>query len=151
MSLYASEIAKYFLGKTIDDDEENGISHLKLQKLLYYAQGFYLAIYDKPLFPEIIEAWAHGPVVTTLYQDYKEYGSAPIPCPSEIDYSIYSEETKELLDDIYNVFGQYSGWKLRDMTHQEPPWRETERGFTISHEILKKYFKTQLVDNEEEN
>lgn len=31
------------------------ISNLKLQKLLYYSQGFHLAIFNKPLFFEPIE------------------------------------------------------------------------------------------------
>ena len=60
------DIAKYFLAQA---DEEIGdlISNLKLQKLVYYAQGFYLALHDEALFPEDIEAWTHGPVVPVLY------------------------------------------------------------------------------------
>ncbi|OQY42717.1 MAG: hypothetical protein B6240_13665 [Desulfobacteraceae bacterium 4572_87] len=55
-------------------DEEAGdlISNLKLQKLVYYAQGFYLALYDEPLFNEPIEAWTHGPVIRELYRSYNE-------------------------------------------------------------------------------
>ena len=142
------DIAKYFLVQTKDDDE-NYISHLKLQKLVYYAQGFHLAIYDTPLFPEPIEAWTHGPVVDGLYQEYKEYNSKPIPCPEDIDPLIYDSQTKDLLDDIYKVFGQYSGWKLREMTHREPPWKNTLPRGIITHDALKSYFKTQIVDDEQ--
>ena len=74
----AIEVARYFLSLT-DEDAGELISNLKLQKLLYYAQGFHLVIYGEPLFPETIEAWAHGPVVTSVYHQYKEYGSEPIP------------------------------------------------------------------------
>lgn len=61
--LTANDIAKYFLA--LSNNEESGelISNLKLQKLLHYAQGFYLALYDQPLFHEPIEAWAHGAVI----------------------------------------------------------------------------------------
>ena len=45
----AEDIAKYFLAKGMESDG-NDLSNLKLQKLLYYAQGFHLALFDRPLF-----------------------------------------------------------------------------------------------------
>ncbi len=60
--LSCDDAAKYFLAQT-SEDAGDLISNLKLQKLLYYAQGFHLALYDEPLFPEAIEAWTHGPVL----------------------------------------------------------------------------------------
>ncbi|MGA8142178.1 MAG: type II toxin-antitoxin system antitoxin SocA domain-containing protein, partial [Desulfobaccales bacterium] len=72
------DVAKYFLSLT---DEESGelISNLKLQKLVYYAQGFHLVFYDTPLFSERIEAWTYGPVVPDLYHEYKSHGPCSIP------------------------------------------------------------------------
>ena len=55
------DVAQYFLAKS-DEDAGDLMSNLKLQKLVYYAQGFALALFDKPLFSERIEAWIHGPV-----------------------------------------------------------------------------------------
>ncbi|MFK5281891.1 Panacea domain-containing protein, partial [Lacticaseibacillus paracasei] len=65
----AMNAARYFLSK--QDQEEPDISNLKLLKLLYYAQGTCLALLDRPLFSETIEAWRHGPVVPSVYQAFK--------------------------------------------------------------------------------
>lgn len=138
------DAAKYFLAQA---SEEAGdlISNLKLQKLVYYAQGFHLALYDEPLFPEAIEAWTHGPVVPDLYHHYKKYGAGAIPRPEDIDFSIYDEETKSLLDEVYSVFGQFAAWKLGNMTHEEAPWKlAAQNSGKITHQSLKEYFKTQL-------
>ena len=139
------DIAKYFL-TNVNEDYGDNISNLKLQKLVYYAQGFYLALYDKPLFREQIKAWTHGPVVPALYKKYKDFGAGAIPIPQDMDFSIYDEQTKELLDDIFNVFGQFSAWKLRNMTHTEPPWKNVSTCVNniISHKSMKEYFKTRV-------
>src|SRR5437016_8859052 len=54
------------------------ISNLKLQKLLYYAQAWYLALHNEPLFPESIEAWVHGPAVPPVYGKFKGWAWQPI-------------------------------------------------------------------------
>jgi len=140
------DVAKYFL--TLNDEEVGElISNLKLQKLVYYAQGFHLAIMDEPLFADTIEAWAHGPVVPSLYHEYKGYGSQAIPAPVTFDADIMTEETRELLDEVYNVFGQFSAWKLRNMTHEEPPWIESSKmAGAISQNSMKNYFKTLVSE-----
>jgi uncharacterized phage-associated protein len=137
-------IADYFL-TLCDEDAGDLISNLKMQKLLYYAQGFHLAMFNEPLFHEPIYAWTHGPVVAEAYARFKQYGSGPIPRPTEIDHSAIDVEKWEFLDEVYNVFGQYSAWKLRNMTHDEPPWKNTPSMGVISHESLAEYFKTQTV------
>ena len=142
----ASNVAKYILSLS-DPDEGDIISPLKLQKLLYYAQGFSLAIYDRAIFSEDVMAWNHGPVVREVYREYRDYGSAHIPPPEDYDpEDILSTEEQELLNDVYTAYGQYSAWRLSAMTHEEPPWRDTERDFTISHDKLKEYFKTRIED-----
>ena len=146
--LTANDIANYFLSLP-DDDAGDSISNLKLQKLCYYAQGFHLAMYDKPLFDDDIEAWQHGPVVESLYHKYKGCGSGAIPPAEKLDLALYSKEIKELLNEIYQVYGQFSAWKLRELTHAEPPWKEAyDKGAaTISHKSMKSYFST-LVSND---
>ncbi|WP_353932474.1 type II toxin-antitoxin system antitoxin SocA domain-containing protein [Okeanomitos corallinicola TIOX110] len=146
--LNCHDVAKYFLSRA-DEDAGDLISNLKLQKLLYYAQGFHLALYNEPLFPELVEAWIHGPVVPEVYHEYKNFGSNAIPIPEDIDFSIYDEKTVDLLDEVYSVYGQFSAWKLRNMTHNEEPWKDTDVSGVITHECLKKYFKTQLLDEDE--
>lgn len=142
----AQTVANYFLYKDNLEDESAGISNLKLQKLVYYAQGFHLAVFDKPLFKERVSAWAHGPVVPDLYHEYKEYGSNPIPFDEDFDPTDYFDDGQlELLEEVFNVFGQFTAWKLRDMTHEEKPWlAHEETGTRIPRKELKAYFKTRI-------
>lgn len=142
--LTCHDVARFILTQS-DEGAGDLISNLKLQKLVYYAQGFHLAINDTPLFQEAIEAWTHGPVVPELYHIYKEYGAGAIPTPTDVDFSKYSQDEKDFLSEIYSVFGQFSAWKLRNMTHEEPPWRDASASAgLISHAALKSYFLTQI-------
>ncbi len=144
--LTVHDVARYFLS-LVDEEAGDAITNMKLQKLVYYAQGFSLALQDEPLFPEEIEAWPHGPVVPALYHAYKAHGSGCLPLPDDVDFSRYTPETRELLDEVYRVYGQFSAWKLRNMTHEEAPWiHARENGGVISHEDMSQFFKTQLVD-----
>jgi len=147
--LTANNVARYFLSLA-DDDAGDLISNFKLQKLVYYAQGFHLAIYNEPLFGEDIEAWTHGPVVPDLYHLYKCHGFGAIPKPTDIDFDIYSDEVTELLDEVYDVFGQFSAWKLRNMTHEEPPWEKSKKhAGIISKSSMKEYFKTLVIGEDD--
>ena len=131
-----------WLDKINDGD---GVSNLKLQKLTYYANGFYSAIHDKPLFEDKISAWAHGPVVENLYHEYKQYGSERIPTPENNPFHKIDKEEAELVKEVFDVFGQYSAWKLRNMTHEETPWIEHEADAgVIPNDDMKEYFKTRL-------
>ena len=137
-------VANYFLTQQ-DDDAGDYISNLKLQKLMYYAQGFYLALHGEPLFAESIEAWKHGPVIPGLYHKYKEYGSDFIPADPDFEIDSIPKKVRDHLDEVYSVFGQFSAWKLRNMTHGEAPWINNERFSTvISHKEMEEYFKTLL-------
>jgi len=142
------DVADYFLS-LVDEETGDSISNLKLQKLVYYAQGFSLAIYDRLLFKDTIEAWALGPVIPKLYRKYKDYSANSIPVPTELDMSKFDEDTTNLLNEVYAVFGQYSAWKLSQMTHREPPWVNAtgKPDNTITHESLKAYFETQVEEN----
>ena len=128
-----------------DDDASNAISPMKLQKLLYYAQGFALATLNKPLFNEDFEAWDYGPVIPLIYQKYKEYGNKAIPHVDLPSFDAYTKEEKELLDNIYDAFGQYSAWALSELTHATPPWKNTPRNGIITKESMRAFFATQVV------
>jgi uncharacterized phage-associated protein len=138
------DIAKSFL--LLDDKNEGeGLTNLKLQKLIYYAQGFHLAIFDKPLFDKEIEAWRHGPVVPELYQAYKASAKDCLPLPDDFSLEQLSKDEFELVEEVYRVFGQYAAWKLREMIYEEPPWKthEFEMGVIYKSELTD-YFKTRL-------
>jgi uncharacterized phage-associated protein len=119
----AEEIARYFLAKT-DAGVGDLISNLKLQKLCYYSQGIGLVARHQPIFEEPLEAWLHGPVVPVLYRQYKENGSNAIPPITDLDIGAYDAADRMVFDDVYEYYGQYSAWRLRRTTHEEPPWRE---------------------------
>lgn len=144
----ALQVAKWFLAHnkiTSVDKGDEFISNLKLQKLLYYAQGCFLAITDKPLFQDEILAWKHGPVVADVYYKYSSNGSNGIVFDEDFDFSEFSDEENEILTEVYDVFGQYSAWKLRDMTHEETPWLETRQNSAISQDSIKAYFKEKYI------
>lgn len=145
----ALEVASWFLNyndEKMYSDGADYISNLKLQKLLYYAQGTFLAITDSPLFEDAIEAWMHGPVVPSVYHAYKNNGDHGIEPPDNFDPSIFSNEETELLTEVYDEFGQYSAWKLRNMTHEETPWKATPQGSIIPTALIKDYFKEHYVE-----
>lgn len=145
----AIDIAKWFINynlklRDIDNEDTDNITNLKLQKLLYYAQGSMLALKDKLLFNDDIVAWSHGPVVREVYDEFKNNGSNGID--EYFENISVDNETEQVLVQVYNIFGQYSAWGLRNMTHQETPWLETNRNDVISIEKIKKYFKENYVE-----
>lgn len=144
----AETIAKAILSLS-NPSEGEVITNLKLQKLLYYVQGFHLAGFNSPLFNEKIYAWQYGPVVKEVYFKYKENGSLGIEPPKE-DIKIIelfdAEDAYELFMDVLNVYGQFSAIGLMNLTHQEPPWRNTKIDEEISHNKLKEYFLTRIED-----
>lgn len=113
--------------------------------MLYYAQGCVVAITGEPLFEDKIEAWEHGPVVLSIYHKYKRYGSSGIPYDEAFDDSLLDSLMASILEQVYQEFGQYSAWKLRNMTHEETPWKETPKNGEISIQSILKYFKKNYV------
>jgi uncharacterized phage-associated protein len=144
----ASDIAKAIL-RMVEPEYGDIISNLKLQKLLYYMQGFHLAIFNKPLFQEDVVAWSYGPVVREVYQEYKQYGNGAIPQP-ENDFDIrLNQEQIDMMIDVFNVYGQCSALKLMHLTHEELPWKNTPLNHVIGHDLMRSYFLTQLNDEGE--
>lgn len=140
----ARVVAQWFLAWTQLEDEA-ALSNLKLQKLLYYAQGHYMASHDgKALFSDEIQAWAHGPVVPAVYHQYKQFGSGPIGVASDFDFDLIDDDAGSLLTAVWDAFGSRTAWKLREMTHQESPWVSAfdpeGRGATISRVSMIQYF-----------
>jgi uncharacterized phage-associated protein len=150
MAHRASDIAKIIL-RLVDPEYGDIISNLKLQKLLYYMQGFHLAMFNEPLFNEEVVAWTYGPVVREVYQEYKKYGTGAIPQP-ENDFELnLTDKQRDLIIDVFNVYGQLSALKLMNLTHEELPWKSTPVNHVITHKLMRTYFLTQLVENGEEN
>lgn len=116
--------------------------------MLYYAQGFHLALFNKPLFSNNLVVWQCGPVVPDVYRIYnKKCGSNSISQPDDFNIDQYSQEVQELLDEVYEIYGQYTASTLKQFTIEEPPWKETNLNEEISLDLMKAYFKTQLLEN----
>ena len=144
----AMQVACWFLVRNreaITERDAELISNMKLQKLLYYAQGAYMAIMGGLLFDDPILAWTHGPVVGNVYHRFKVFGSNGIDV-DDLDYPEFDAETEGILAQVYDVFGQYSAWKLREMTHEETPWKSTEQGKAIDQDTIKRYFLENYID-----
>jgi uncharacterized phage-associated protein len=144
------DVAWYFVQKGSGDAS---ITQLKLQKLCYYAQGFHLAVFGKPLFPESIEAWDYGPVVNELRRIHCHRGAETIyPDESAFGDAVTDYTVKVFLDNIWREFGHYSAGRLVDMTHSEDPWLEAYQqgcNIKISEKTMHNYFiprKGQLID-----
>jgi uncharacterized phage-associated protein len=142
-------IAGFILQTGKANDDEGGydlITNMKMQKLVYYCQGFYLAFYNTPLFPDPIEAWDHGPVCPALYRELRMHGSNPIPYDDEDYFETLNKEERDTVLLVYGYYGQFSAWRLREMTHHEPPWMNTPLSHTITHDELRNYFITRVKE-----
>ena len=144
----AMTIAKWFVAWA--DANEAELSNLKLQKLLYYAQGLHLAANGEPLFPEAIQAWSHGPVVPVVYHAFKKFQSQDVELSEDDDFefSVVDDETTDFLIGVWNTYGGLAAWKLRDLTHEEPPWKENfkedVRNVEIPVESMKQFFASRI-------
>lgn len=129
----ARVIAEWFVQRAARDVNKGGdfLTQLKLQKLLYYAQGFYMAFNDgKKLFKDSIIHMQYGPVVKSLIPILKNYSNNPI---STLNFEIpdLDEYTLGILNLVYDKLGQYSAYKLVELTHAEGPWKNTTQGQEI--------------------
>lgn len=145
----AGNVAKYFCYLASqafigDNKEREGITNLKLQKILYFAQAYYLAKLGKPLFSDVIEAWEYGPVVPSVYHQLKHRGNRVLIC--EKDQSDISEEDKKILANIWETFGGYSASRLVDISHAHSPWKDAYASSKkeISHKSMEEYYATLL-------
>lgn len=146
----AMDIANFFvqLSNSIPDDS---ISNLKLNKMLYFAQGWMLAVNDRPLFEEDFEAWDYGPVIREVYDAYKPCGKWPIKeAADSFDESSLDSQELELLADVYNAYGKYTGYALANMTYQKgTPWEKVhvyKANNLISKDSMRTFFKAQPLE-----
>ncbi len=148
----ALDVAAYLIMKS-DVDSGDVMTNMKLQKLLYYAQGFSLVLLKNKLFEEPIQAWMHGPVVPTVYRQFKRYRNGVILKEGPGDIAALSDEQKELLDAVYDVYGQYSASKLRNLTHSEPTWQNhcSKLNEEIPTPEMAEFFKNLVEENGQEN
>lgn len=110
-----------------DPEEDDGMTNLKLNKLLFLTQAASLQRYGRTLFDTPIEAWKYGPVVHPVYEKYKEYGRDSIPTPKNgFDWRTLDPGILNLLCDVYAAYAvDYTGTGLMRLTHMPgTPWSD---------------------------
>ena len=154
-NLSAIKVADYIVA-TLCEQPDCSIDPLKLQKLLYYVQGYALGVLDRPVFPEAIEAWENGPVVQNVYEQYKNQRMHdPIDCRQVETALIPNPEDEWIINEVIRNFGYVDGSELSNYTHQERPWilmSSTGRhNAIINHQLLREYFKPRELHIRYEN
>lgn len=135
------------------------MSHLKLQKLLYYIDAYHLAYFDKPVVEENFEAWVHGPVCREVYNSlrdksllYAELGFDNETNPTATIESELTQDQITLINDVLSELSQWTGFQLESATHKELPWIEARKGFgpadrcdaIISKETMRDFYKSEM-------
>ncbi len=115
------EIANWFLKK-------EPMSHLKLQKLCYYAQAWNYALRNSRLIDSDFQAWVHGPVSPVLYDRFKSFGFDTIKLIGKYK-PIIEEDDIEILESVWTTYGNYAANALEALTHRELPWMEARVGY----------------------
>lgn len=130
------------------------VAPLMLQKLLYFIQGVYSALYGKPIFEEDCRAWVHGPVYPEVYELFRDFKYNPIDDARfallEGTADALTEEERNVIDLVVNTFGMYGGKVLERITHNEDPWKEARKGYgdsipsseLLPKERIMKYYVT---------
>ena len=157
----AIDIARYVI--TYNEHKGDFISNKKLQKLLYYVEAWGL-VYMNSIIDEDFEAWVHGPVIPSVYAEFKKHGASIIQLqypndtkPSEqlkkyeTELKITSNE-KELIEQIILKYGALSSFELELLSHSETPWLEARKGLEphescnskIEKATMKQYYSEML-------
>ena len=127
------------------------LTNLKLQKLLYYTQAWYLAFNDDPLFDEDFEAWIRGPVMPSVWRKFKEFKHRPI-VDVDVNDRAKGEHINAHITEIFRVYGSMSGFDLERLTHTEAPWKDARAGIShdkpsrtpISKDAMKRFYWAKL-------
>ena len=135
-------------------EELEEVTPLMLQKLLYFIQGIYSALYGKPLFEEDCRAWVHGPVYPEVYTLFRDFKYNPI---DDVRFGllkgtddVLTEEERDVIDRVVNTFGIYGGKVLEKITHNEEPWKSARKGYgdqvpsseLVSKDSIRKYYES---------
>ena len=153
----AGSIANYFLKLADTKNKQDTMTPMKVLKLIYFAHGWYAGLTGKKLIDEDVEAWMYGPVVSKVYEEFKNFGDRPVTKlaqyyePFSGKYDSYDTPTDEnvlaVLDRVWNVYGGFTGIQLSNITHApDSPWSEVKRecgtgyGVAIPFDKIRTYF-----------
>jgi uncharacterized phage-associated protein len=150
----ARAIANSFL--KIAKESNKQLTNMQLQKLVYFAHGWHLALTGEPLLADAVKAWNFGPVIPQLYNSLKTYGNDCITDmikrkdsltdEPEIVEETQSEYVKKLVQRVWDVYGHLQGLQMSNLTHaKDTPWDKTwnrEKFSVIPDELIKEHFQS---------
>lgn len=157
MAYSSIAVANFFIERAIDE-KTNDLTPMKLQKLVYFAHGWYLALHGKPLLTDRIQAWQYGPVIKDLYRETKKWANSPIDSFlyffdatqfKNVAPKVEEKVIREFLQSIWKAYSKHSAVKLSNATHIEgSPWDETikanngdvGRNIIIDDNLIERYF-----------
>ena len=142
------DVAKFFIHlaqQQVEAERGDLATNMRLQKLLYFAQGWHLARYGKPLFDAPLKAWKWGPVVPEVYYAYNANGKQGLICdPPKPD--AFTPEEYDLLLDVAREYDRFSTSQLVLMSHEEnAPWAKTASNQSIDIREIEEYFRSLPV------
>lgn len=145
--VHAIDVARFFINITNTIPTDDLMTNMRVNKLLYFAQGECLRQLGRPLFDEDMEVWQYGPVVPYVYQAYKRFGREPIKDDTEYQ-DTFSEQEKDILFDVLRYYGQFSTSRLVALSYQEEaPWTAAHKyggkHAKISNEAIKTFFESK--------
>ena len=116
----AIDISSFFIAK--------GVTPLKLQKLLFYSQVWYFIKHGRLLFNDEIQAWVLGPVVPNVWQNFKFIRRGDVINKRHIQKEITNNQVVNHLNEVWGIYGNYTGLELVDLTHDEKLWIDARGG-----------------------
>ena len=143
----ALEVAKYIIH--LCDEYGELITHLKLQKLLYYVQANYLAKHKEPFFADSIEAWKYGPVVRKVWEKYNDKKREPLL--EETASFLLTTDQKKHIKAVLSEYLGYSAYELVECVHQEAPWIEAYKcgdSTVITNESMRDFYSKKQEEQD---
>jgi uncharacterized phage-associated protein len=145
MTYKAIDVANWFISQ-FDKESGDVVTHLKVQKLLYFSEAWCQVLLERELFVENLEAWAHGPVVREVFNQFNGAGWGPLIASGEIIE--FDEDVQGVLSQVLEAYGNVAAKTLEHITHQDRPWKETRGNLppearcsdVISKHSIKEYF-----------
>ena len=140
----AKHIANLFIEQA--QKQEHPVTHLQVQKLVYYAHAWMIGFYDRPMIADEIEVWKYGPVVPAIYYSLSHNRGNEIVTTIPVhpsDERELDKREKAIFDAVYEKYGSLSGLRLSTLTHASgTPWHKArERGKTyIENAEMRKYY-----------
>ncbi|WP_230656882.1 Panacea domain-containing protein [Psychrobacter sp. I-STPA10] len=145
MTTSAKNIANEFIKKSKEEHRE--LTNMQLQKLVYIANGFSLALLGKPLYYEDTFAWTYGPLIKPLYKSLMNYGSGYVTdyiSTNPLDDSV-DELEEDVINYVWTKYGGLTAFQLSRMTHQaNTPWSITwdRQNFDIiDRQLIEDYYR----------